>query len=48
MRLSLLVVYFVIGVVVAASHHYFERLGSVKPIASAVLALCSGLWFCSG
>jgi hypothetical protein len=42
MRLLLFLAYFVIGVVVAASHHYFEHLGSVKPIASAVLAVV--LW----
>jgi hypothetical protein len=35
-------VYFVIGLVVAASHHYFEHLNSFKPIASAVLAVV--LW----
>jgi hypothetical protein len=34
MRVLLFVVYLVIGVVVAASHHYFVHLGSVKPIAS--------------
>jgi hypothetical protein len=35
-------VYFVIGLVVAASHHYFEHLTSFKPIASAALAVL--LW----
>jgi hypothetical protein len=35
-------VYLIIGVVVAASHHYFAHLNSVKPIASAVLAVL--LW----
>jgi hypothetical protein len=34
--------YIVIGVVIAASHHYFEHLNSVKPIASAALAVL--LW----
>jgi hypothetical protein len=34
--------YLVIGAVVAASHHYFEHLNSVKPIASAALAVL--LW----
>lgn len=38
----LFLVYIVIGVVVAASHHYFEHLNSVKPIASAALAVL--LW----
>jgi len=35
-------VYFIIGVVVAATHHYFEHLDAVKPIASAALAVL--LW----
>ena len=39
MRSLLTVVYIVIGAVVAASHHYFEHLNSVKPIASAVLGV---------
>jgi hypothetical protein len=34
--------YLIIGIVIAASHHYFEHLNSVKPIASAVLAVL--LW----
>jgi hypothetical protein len=34
--------YIVIGIIVAASHHYFEHLNSVKPIASAALAVL--LW----
>ena len=34
--------YLIIGIVVAASHHYFEHVDSVKPIASAVLAVL--LW----
>lgn len=42
MRVLLFVVYIVIGVVVAASHHYFVHLNSVKPFASAVLAVL--LW----
>ena len=42
MRALLFVVYVVIGVVVAATHHYFVHLSSVKPIASAVLAVL--LW----
>jgi hypothetical protein len=38
----LFVVYIIIGVVVAAGHHYFEHLDALKPIASAVLAVL--LW----
>jgi hypothetical protein len=38
----LFIVYIVVGVVVAAGHHYFEHLDAVKPIASAVLAVV--LW----
>jgi hypothetical protein len=38
----LFVVYLVIGLVVAVNHHYFNHLGSVKPIVSAVLAVV--LW----
>jgi hypothetical protein len=34
--------YLIIGLIVAASHHYFEHLDAVKPIASAVLAVV--LW----
>jgi hypothetical protein len=35
-------IYIIIGVVVAAGHHYFEHLDAVKPIVSAVLAVL--LW----
>jgi hypothetical protein len=35
-------VYIIIGFVVAASHHYFEHLDALKPIASAALAVL--LW----
>jgi len=38
----LFVVYVIIGVIVAAGHHYFEHLDAVRPIASAVLAVV--LW----
>jgi hypothetical protein len=38
----LFLAYVVIGVIVAASHHYFEHLNSVRPIASAVLGVL--LW----
>jgi hypothetical protein len=41
-RSLLFVVYIIIGVVVAAGHHYFEHLDALKPIASAVLAVL--LW----
>lgn len=42
MRTILFIVYIVVGVVVAASNHYFAHLSSVKPIASAILAVV--LW----
>ncbi len=38
----LLIVYVVIGVVVAVSHHYFAHLDGVKPVVAAVLAVL--LW----
>ena len=38
----LFVIYIIIGVIVAAGHHYFEHLDTVRPIASAVLAVL--LW----
>ena len=38
----LFVVYIVIGVIVAAGHHYFTHLDGFKPIVSAVLAVL--LW----
>ena len=38
----LFVVSIIIGVVVAAGHHYFVHLDALKPIASAVLAVL--LW----
>jgi hypothetical protein len=38
----LTVVYLVIGLIVANSHHYFIHLSGFKPIASAVLAVL--LW----
>jgi hypothetical protein len=38
----LLVVYIVVGVIVANSHHYFAHLNAGKPIVSAVLAVL--LW----
>jgi hypothetical protein len=37
-----LVVYAVVGVLVANSHHYFAHLSGAKPVISAVLAVL--LW----
>jgi Mn2+/Fe2+ NRAMP family transporter len=39
---GLFVIYIIVGVIVAAGHHYFEHLDTVRPIASAVLAVL--LW----
>jgi hypothetical protein len=36
------VVYLVVGVAIAATHHYFAHLSTLKSIASAVLAVI--LW----
>jgi hypothetical protein len=41
-RTILLVVYIIVGLVVAASHHYFTHLDALKPLLSAVLAIL--LW----
>jgi hypothetical protein len=38
----LLVIYLVVGLIVANSHHYFAHLGGIKSIVSAVLAVL--LW----
>ena len=35
-------VYLVVGVFVASSHHYFTHAGTLKPLASALLAIV--LW----
>jgi hypothetical protein len=35
----IVVVYVIVGVAVAASHHYFAHLGTFRQIASAVLAV---------
>ena len=35
-------VYVVVGVVVASSHHYFTHVNTLKPLLSAVLAVV--LW----
>jgi hypothetical protein len=42
LRKLLLVLYVVVGLIVANSHHYFAHLDGIKPIASAVLAVL--LW----
>ena len=34
--------YLVIGIIVAATHHYFAHVGSLKGIVSAILAIL--LW----
>jgi hypothetical protein len=36
------VIYLVVGVVIAASHHYFTHISTLKPIVSALLAVL--LW----
>jgi hypothetical protein len=41
-RKLVLLAYLVIGVLVAASHHYFAHMGGIKGIVSAVLAVV--LW----
>jgi hypothetical protein len=35
-------VYLIVGVAIAASHHYFKHLNTIRLIASAVLAIL--LW----
>jgi hypothetical protein len=39
MRALIAIVYIVVGVIVAATHHYFAHLGDIRTIASAVLAV---------
>jgi hypothetical protein len=41
-RKALVVIYLVVGLIVANSHHYFAHLHGAKPIASAVIAVV--LW----
>jgi hypothetical protein len=36
------VIWIVIGIVIASSHHYLNHIGAFKPIVSAVLAVL--LW----
>ena len=42
LRTVLFIAYIIVGLIVAAGHHYFEHLDALKPIASAVLAVL--LW----
>lgn len=43
MRLSLsTVVYLVVGVLLASSHHYLNQVNAIKPVVSALLAIV--LW----
>ena len=43
MRVGLLgVIYVLVGIVIAATHHYFNHLGTVKLLVSALLAIV--LW----
>ena len=42
MRTLIGLVYLVVGLVVASTHHYLSHLGSIKSIGSAVLAII--LW----
>ncbi len=36
------IIWIIVGVIVAASHHYFTHVNTIKPIVSAVLAVL--LW----
>ena len=36
------IIYLIVGVVVASSHHYFTHASTLKPIVSAALAIA--LW----
>jgi hypothetical protein len=38
----LTILYLVVGAIVASNHHYFEHLGTVKAVVSAILAVV--LW----
>ncbi|HTU95514.1 MAG TPA: hypothetical protein VMF14_06705 [Solirubrobacteraceae bacterium] len=43
MRLSLTsVIWLIVGVLVASSHHYLNHLNAIKPVVSALLAVV--LW----
>ena len=39
----LVIVYVVVGLIVAQQHHYFNNLGTIKRVGSAVLAVL--LWW---
>ena len=36
------IIYLIVGVVIASSHHYLNHVGTLKPIVSALLAII--LW----
>ena len=36
------IIWLVVGVIIASSHHYLNHVGALKPIVSAVLAII--LW----
>lgn len=36
------IIWLIVGVIIASSHHYFSHAGALKPIVSAVLAVL--LW----
>lgn len=36
------IIYLIVGVIIASSHHYFTHASTLKPIVSAVLAVV--LW----
>jgi hypothetical protein len=36
------IIYIVVGLILAGSHHYFDHLGGAKPVLSAALAVV--LW----
>ena len=40
-------VYVVVGVIVASSHHYFAHASTLKPLLSALLAIVCGRCCCS-
>ena len=43
----LIVVYLVVGIVVASSHHYFSHLGGISPSCRRSWPSCCGRWCCS-
>jgi hypothetical protein len=36
------IIYLIVGVIIASSHHYLNHAGALKPIVSALLAIA--LW----